>query len=269
MPQPNEHAFQISAARARDVCKSAKDAVELVSAVNDGGWSQIVAVLTEVAKKWAGLHDQELRTAVEEAIRGRGLSDKDYGPYVRYLFEDHAIVAAMRDGDQHFYRITIDEKDGELELGDPEEVEETFEPVTSTIAKAVDEKRFVLGPVLQPDESDKQGDVMTAVEIEKAQRRWVGLGSQLEREHTGGELGDRVTVVETYIAPQDLEFPQDDGEPVQISKGTWMLGCHVPDDKLWADVKAGRLTGFSPRGIGVRRVILDAESTAATSTAAD
>lgn len=260
MPQLHGQLRRIATA-----CKSLQGATE---PANDGGWSEIVATLQEVAKGWAGLHDGEVRSVVAAELRGRVPADRDSGPWVRYLFEDHAIVASMRDGEEHFFRVSIDEKDGELEVGDPVEVEETFQPVTSTIVKSVPEERFVLGPVLQPDVADKQKDVMTAVEIEKAQRRWVQLGSQLEREHTGGELGDRVRVVETYIAPQDLEFPQDDGDPVKISKGTWMLGCHVPDDKLWADVKAGRLTGFSPRGIGVRRVLIENGDGRSATTAA-
>ena len=206
MPQLHGQLCRIAAA-----CKTLQGTAE---PANDGGWSEIVATLQEVAKGRAGLHDGEVRSAVAAALRGEVPADRDSGPWVRYLFEDHAIVASMRDGEEFLFQVDIDEADGELVVGDPEEVKETFEPVKSTVVKAVEEERFVLGPVLQPDVADVQKDVMTAVEIERAQRRWVGLGGQLEREHTGGELGDRVTVVENYIAPQDLEFPQDDGEPV-------------------------------------------------------
>lgn len=248
-----------SAADARKVCGGLGGTFEAAvakSADNDGGFRQIVATLQRVAKRWAGMHDNELRSAVQSALRGRGLADHDDGPWVRYLFEDHAIVGGVKDGDQRFWRIDIDESNGELELGEPVEVEETFEPVKSAVVKSVDEERFVLGPVLQPGEPDLQCEEMTAVEIAKAQRRWVRLGSELEREHTGGDLGARVTVIENYIAPQDLEFAQADGTSEVVKAGTWMLGVHVPDDKLWADVKAGRLTGFSPRGIGTRKVVV-------------
>jgi hypothetical protein len=34
-----------------------------------------------------------------------------------------------------------------------------------------------------------------------------------------------------------------------VKKGSWIIAVKVNDDKLWSDVKSGKLTGFSVAGI--------------------
>lgn len=46
--------------------------------------------------------------------------------------------------------------------------------------------------------------------------------------------------VESYIAPIDLELGES-----RVPKGSWVMGAKVTDDDAWADVKSGKLTGFS------------------------
>ena len=105
-----------------------------------------------------------------------------------------------------------------------------------------DDERYVLGIVLEPETVDAQRDIYSAAEIRTAAHRFmedfqdVGL---MHRMRVNGE----VKIVESYLAPSDLTIADR-----AIKKGTWLLGVRVLSDALWADVKEGRLTGFSIGG---------------------
>lgn len=104
------------------------------------------------------------------------------------------------------------------------------------------DEHYVLGIVLEPETIDAQDDIYSADEIRKAAHLFleeyggVGLMHQVS-------VADRVKIVESYLAPVDFMIGD-----VPVKKGTWLLGLHVLDDALWADVKAGRLTGLSIGG---------------------
>ena len=117
-------------------------------------------------------------------------------------------------------------------------------------AKVDDEKRVVIGPVLVPDVEDSQGDTVSKEDIEEAAHNFMIMSQEIQRQHNDEDTG--VQVVESYIAPQDLELNGD-----VITKGTWMMGVHIPEsrDDIWKAVKSGDLTGFSIRGTGTREII--------------
>lgn len=198
-----------------------------------------------VAKSWAGMDDGQVREAITEALRGRPEfareGDSDVGPWAQHLFEDHAIV---RGTGGKLYRVDISELMGELVIGDPIEVQQEF-----AIVKRDDEQHLVTGVVLQPDMPDAQDDVMTAAEIEKAAHAYMKQGAQVRVQHGDGTTAGYADVVESWTAPQDIKF----GEEI-VKAGAWLMTMHVPDDNVWAQVKAGDFTGFSPRGIGYREV---------------
>ena len=54
-----------------------------------------------------------------------------------------------------------------------------------------------------------------------------------------------MTVVETYVAPSDMEV---EGQPV--IKGTWLMTVEVENADVWNKVQKGEVTGFSMGGIG-------------------
>lgn len=62
-----------------------------------------------------------------------------------------------------------------------------------------------------------------------------------------GDLG--IELVESYIAPQDLDLDGLlTGQDI-IRKGSWVMAVHVTDDDLWQQVKDGEITGFSIGGV--------------------
>lgn len=122
------------------------------------------------------------------------------------------------------------------------------------IAKVDDTKHIVIGVVYQPDVEDAHGDMMDAVEIEKAAHLF------MENQHTYNidkqhDLdADKGYVVESYIAPCDMEI----GDQV-IAKGSWVAGVKVTDDDTWEDIQKGEITGFSMWGVGKREKVEDEE----------
>ncbi|GGF82754.1 hypothetical protein GCM10010912_29840 [Paenibacillus albidus] len=122
------------------------------------------------------------------------------------------------------------------------------------IAKVDEAKRVVIGVVYQPDVADAHDDQMDAEEIEKAAHLF------MEKQHTYNidkqhDLdADKGYVVESYIAPCDMEI----GEQV-IIKGSWVAGVKVTDDDTWEDIQKGEITGFSMWGVGKREEIEEEE----------
>lgn len=118
------------------------------------------------------------------------------------------------------------------------------------IAKVDDTKHIVIGVVYQPDVEDAHGDMMDAVEIEKAAHLF------MEGQHTYNidkqhDLdADKGYVVESYIAPCDMEIGDQ-----MIAKGSWVAGVKVTDDDTWEDIQKGEITGFSMWGVGKREEV--------------
>lgn len=104
------------------------------------------------------------------------------------------------------------------------------------------ELRYVLGVVLAPEVFDAQNDIVSVDEIRKTAWDWLRHFRNLGLQHKG-LINGKVHVVESFLAPVDIQIG---GET--ITRGTWMIGVHVDDDELWADVKSGKLTGFSMGG---------------------
>lgn len=105
-----------------------------------------------------------------------------------------------------------------------------------------DEERLIYGIVYEPDVVDAQGDSASAHEIRKACHKFMmesGVIGVMHKE----EAGNRVTIVENFIAPISY---QEGGQMVR--KGAWVMGMKVKDDALWADVKSKKITGLSMGG---------------------
>lgn len=107
------------------------------------------------------------------------------------------------------------------------------------------EYTFVLGPVLVPEVIDKQGDVISAEEIELAAHDYMedsqrpGLMHQLM-------LGTReAQVVESYVLRSKVKVGGR-----SLAKGTWMVGMRIYNSQLRTLVRDGQLTGYSIGGRG-------------------
>lgn len=148
-----------------------------------------------------------------------------------------------------------------------------MEPI---LAKS-DERRYTLGVVYEPDIVDTQGDFAKAEDIEKAAWDYmlrlqvvvksaeavlsalsesneaeidvtelVEKGAGLDDQHlqVSHEVG---TVVESYIAPTDMEI---NGQ--KVAKGSWLLGV-VWTPEMFDKIKKGDRTGLSMYGKAVRQ----------------
>jgi hypothetical protein len=127
------------------------------------------------------------------------------------------------------------------------------------IMKTSDAQRVVKGPVLRPDIEDRQGSVISAMDIEEAAHRF--MLKYVEGNATTGFMHrdfdrarSRFPVVESYVTtieetiPRDnrAALPDDKGNgDIVIPKGSWMLAVKVLDEDVWAAVQNGVIKGFS------------------------
>ena len=112
------------------------------------------------------------------------------------------------------------------------------------VLKVDTETHYVTGVVYEPLIEDAHGNFMTEDEIRKAAYWFAKNGDKVDLQHSF-EPVDGVTVVETYVAPSDMEI---EGQPV--IKGTWLMTVEVENADVWNKVQKGEVTGFSMGGIG-------------------
>ena len=112
--------------------------------------------------------------------------------------------------------------------------------------RAEEEERFVLGVAAEPDqETGADGaplELIDAGEIRRAAHGWMEKFQQFSANHM--ELAPGVRVLESFIAPADFNL---EGET--IKRGSWVLGVRIIDENIWANIKAGNITGFSIGGV--------------------
>lgn len=116
------------------------------------------------------------------------------------------------------------------------------------IAKADEDKRVVLGVVLEAETADSQGDVMAPSDIEEAAHGYLGTSRVIGSEH-GAPI--EAHPVESYIAPQDFEFVGPEGTTL-VKKGSWVLGVKINNPSEWAKVRQYGYNAFSVGGFGIR-----------------
>lgn len=112
------------------------------------------------------------------------------------------------------------------------------------ILKTDTDTHYVTGIVYEPLTEDAHGNYMTEAEIRKAAYWFAKNGDKVDLQHSF-EQADGLSVVETYVAPSDMEI---EGTPVV--KGTWLMTVEVQNDEVWDKVQKGEVTGFSMGGMG-------------------
>jgi hypothetical protein len=117
------------------------------------------------------------------------------------------------------------------------------------VVKAEDgdrEQQKAWAPVLIPNETDKQGDVIPADEIEQAAHRFLSEFRNIDTDHD--LLSGKGSPIESWTLKSESTFTRPDGgESREYPEGTWMLGVKFNED-TWKRVKDGDLTGFSIYG---------------------
>lgn len=104
------------------------------------------------------------------------------------------------------------------------------------IVKAEGDKQIVYGEVYAPNRLDTQGEMMLAEDIELMAHRFLMLpqGTQIDVKHNNVAI--KAYVVESFIARE--------GDP-DYTPGAWVLGVKIEDADVWADIRSGKLNGFS------------------------
>ncbi len=118
---------------------------------------------------------------------------------------------------------------------------------TNNLMKSVNEdERLFTAVVLRPDAVDSHGDIYSPDVVKQACHDYVShcMNSNLQHQYEL-EKSD-MKIVESYIAPQDMEF--EDGN---VIKGDWIMTAKIENDELWKACKAGQFTGFSVGCSGV------------------
>lgn len=112
------------------------------------------------------------------------------------------------------------------------------------IAKASPERQTVTGIVLQPDEVDGHGDIMSADVILDAAHKYLSKYNQktkLGLQHNNFKR--QFELVESWIAPMDLTIGSK-----FVKAGSWVMTVKVLSAKIWQAIKDGKVTGFSIGG---------------------
>jgi DNA adenine methylase len=117
------------------------------------------------------------------------------------------------------------------------------------IIKTDSEEQFVLGIVLEPDFVDAQGDVVSREEIRQAAHDFLAEVRTRGLQHSE-DLGERVKIVESYVAPADFQL-----DDFVVKAGTWLMGWTILDKEIWQGVKTGQYTGFSIGGSARREAL--------------
>jgi len=109
-----------------------------------------------------------------------------------------------------------------------------------------EEEQKAWAPVLIPNETDKQGDVIPVKEIETAAHDFLAEYRQVDTDHD--LLAGKGTPIESWTLKTDTTFDLPDGsESREYPAGTWFMGVQFTDE-AWDRIKSGDLTGFSIYG---------------------
>lgn len=104
------------------------------------------------------------------------------------------------------------------------------------IVKTNADKQIIYGEVYAPDVIDTYGDIMRASDIEAMAHKFM----ELELKSTIDVMHDNeprdAYPIESFIARE--------GDP-DYTPGAWVLGVKINDPDIWADIKRGKLNGFS------------------------
>lgn len=123
-----------------------------------------------------------------------------------------------------------------------------------TLRKSDVEGKFY-GVVTEPNLPDSDGDIFSALEIEKMCHAFMRDYTLSKAEHSpdvqhGARDDAGADLLENYVAPQDMVLA---GEPV--TKSSWVQAWQIDDPLTKAEVDKGELTGLSLEGIGFRHPV--------------
>jgi len=102
---------------------------------------------------------------------------------------------------------------------------------------------------------DRQGDMVTTEELQKAAHQFVCDVRAAKAMHKGKNIG---TIVDSMVFTKALKDALGiDPESELGQREGWFVGMRVDDDATWALVKNGTLRSFSFGGVGVRELVTE------------
>lgn len=110
-----------------------------------------------------------------------------------------------------------------------------------TVFKKDRKKQIVYGIVFEPDLVDAQNEFINKGDIEEAAHMYMLTERMIGLSHKK-DISDRVSLVESYLAPVDFEF-----NGVSIKEGTWIVALKIWDGDLWDETEKS-IVGLSAGG---------------------
>lgn len=109
------------------------------------------------------------------------------------------------------------------------------------------EEQKAWAPVLIPNETDKDGDIIPPSVIEKAAHDFLAEYRKIDTDHD--LIAGKGKPIESWVLKDSQTFATPNGgESREYPAGTWMLGVQFARD-AWQRVKSGDITGFSIYGM--------------------
>ena len=107
--------------------------------------------------------------------------------------------------------------------------------------KSVDvDERLFTAIVLRPETVDAHGDIYSHDVVKQACHDYVSHCMNINLQHSYDVTKADMAIVESYIAPQDMEIGGQD-----VMKGDWIMTARIDNEELWKACKEGTFTGFS------------------------
>lgn len=113
------------------------------------------------------------------------------------------------------------------------------------IVKANKERRTITGVVLEPDTIDAHGDIIPPdVILDAAEDFLANINVETTLGLMHKDMGPPLQLVQSFVV-SDSDITINN---VLVKKGSWVIVVRVLSDKIWQDIKDGKLTGFSIGG---------------------
>jgi len=233
--------------------------------VDDEAKQKFLYVSPELPPKWEWTHPRTGKV-YKNVLAGLALTNYPFfggrmnvwsdGEWETYTNDNFVSLSNILSDSSGEFTITITYRDEEVVL--PHDAAALSEAYGATrdafvhevpIVRLDEAQRVAYGVVLQPNEPDAQGHVMSAVEIEATCHRYMEGVQSLDVHHDRIASNDEVKLVECWIQREPVTWQYGERE-TEVLPGSWCAGVKFYSDELWQQVLDGEITGFSPRGWG-------------------
>lgn len=186
----------------------------------------------------------------ELVIKPEPREDESREEFIDRFMNDEEAIEDFPDEEQRLavavsfwenYQADNSEGDFNNKLDDIDKLDKATE---GRIISKQDEQQLIYGVVLEPEQVDAQGDIISAEEIEKTAHLYLKRSRIIGEKHL--KKAD-ASVVESYIAPTDFTLNDE-----LVIKGSWVLVTKIEDEQLWKEVKQGAYNAFSIGAYGNR-----------------